>query len=166
VRKYVVLCAAVALALPAWAASADQGHPAGGTGGPVDCGSGTVTWTPTTLWPPNHKLTTVTITYNGDNDGDKATVAVTGWSDDETVDGIELNGSGAPDSVQGPDVVPGAPGTGPDNAPVTTTAQVRSERSGRGDGRVYTLTVRCTESDMDSGTADITVSVPHDQGHR
>ena len=96
---------------------------------------------------------------------DTATVAVTGWSDNETVDGVEMNGSGQPDPQQGPDVVPGSPGMGPDSAPVQTTAQVRAERSGRGSGRVYTLTVRCSETDGDSGTADITVSVPHDQGN-
>ena len=164
-RKYVFVCAAALLALQAVPAHAAQHSPAGGTGGPVTCGSGSVTWSPTTLWPPNHKLKTVTITYKGDNDGDTATVAVTGWSDNETVDGVEMNGSGQPDPQQGPDVVPGSPGMGPDSAPVQTTAQVRAERSGRGSGRVYTLTVRCSETDGDSGAADITVSVPHDQGN-
>ncbi len=137
VRKYVFVCAAALLALQAVPAHAAQHSPAGGTGGPVTCGSGSVTWSPTTLWPPNHKLKTVTITYNGDNEGDTATVAVTGWSDNETLDGVEMNGSGQPDPQQGPDVVPGPPGMGPDSAPVQTTAQVRAERSGRGSGRVY-----------------------------
>jgi len=151
-----------AVAVPAL--SAAPGSPQGGTGGPVACGSGTITWSPSNLWPPNHKLQLVTITYTGDNDGDMATVAVTGGTDNDTVGGVEMNGSGQPDAAgQGPDVVPGPPGTGPDNKPVTTTAQVRSERSGRGTGRVYSLTVTCTESDGDMGTATATVAVPHDQ---
>jgi hypothetical protein len=167
VRKllFVPLVAALAaLALPA-----NAGSRTGGSGGPVNCNDsqghtvGTVTWSPTTLWPPNHKDQTITINFTGDNDKDTAMVSVTGWSDNETVGGVEMNGSGQPDQAT-PDVVPGAPGSGPDTAPVQTTAAVRAERSGQGSGRIYTLTVTCSESDGTMGTVPITVSVPHDQG--
>jgi len=168
VRKSLIGAAVAALGLGTFAipalSGAAPGAPQGGTGGPVTCGKGTITWTPNNLWPPNHKLQTVTVTYVGDNDGDMATATITGWSDNETTGGVELNGSGQPDAAgQGPDVVPGAPGMGSDSGPVKTTAQVRAERSGRGTGRVYSLTVSCTETDGDSGTATATVTVPHDQ---
>jgi hypothetical protein len=140
----------------------------GGAGGPVACDDGQVTWSPTTLWPPNHKLQPVTIVYaDTDGDGDSTMVAVTNWSDNETFNGVEINGSGQPNPQQAPDVVPGMAGSGKDGGQnATTTAQVRAERSGRGTGRVYTLQVTC----MDMGempsmqTVPIMVTVPHDQG--
>ena len=164
-RKHLVAAGAIALFCVAVPAQAAPHARAGGSGGPLACGTGHITWSPTTLWPPNHKLQTVTITYTGDNDGDTAMVGVTNFSDSDAPGGIEVHGSGQPDPQQGPDVVPGAPGSGPDSGPVTTTAQVRAERSGTGGGRVYTLTVSCTETDGDTGTAAATVTVPHDQGN-
>src|SRR4051794_17187154 len=167
VRKSLIGAAIAALGLGTFAipalSGAAPGAPQGGTGGPVKCGSGSITWSPNNLWPPNHKMQTVTITYTGDKDDDDAMVAVTGWSDNETVDDVEMNGSGQPDAAgQTADVVPGAPGMGHDNEPVTTTAQVRAERSGRGTGRVYSLTVSCKETGPDEmgGTATATVAVP------
>jgi hypothetical protein len=140
----------------------------GGSGGPVACDDGQVTWSPTTLWPPNHKMQTITIVYSDtDGDGDSTMVGVTGWSDNETINGVEMNGSGQPDPKQAPDVMPGMPGSGKDGGNnATTTAQVRAERSGRGTGRVYTLQVTCMDSmEMPSmQTVNITVTVPHDQG--
>ena len=43
------------------------------------------------------------------------------------------------------------------------TANLRAERAGPGDGRVYTLTVQCTDQSHNSATATTTVQVPHDQ---
>jgi len=88
VRKRLIGAAVAALGLGTFAipalSGAAPGSPQGGTGGPVACGSGSITWSPDNLWPPNHKLQTVTITYTGDNDGDTAMVAVTGWSDKDS----------------------------------------------------------------------------------
>lgn len=44
------------------------------------------------------------------------------------------------------------------------TVNLRAERSGTGDGRVYTLTVVCTDTAENSSTAPVTVTVPHNQG--
>jgi hypothetical protein len=52
----------------------------------------------------------------------------------------------------------------PDGAINGSTAQVRAERSGNGNGRVYRISF--TASDGKGGTCDgsVKVSVPHDQG--
>src|SRR5439155_11118709 len=67
--------AAIAFAVPSFA---DPHSPQGGSSS-VGCNDGTITWTPTNLWPPNHKLVPISISYvDNDNDGDSTMVAVTG----------------------------------------------------------------------------------------
>lgn len=178
--------AAIAFAVPALA---DQHSPAGGTGGTdqsVTCNDGYITWTPTNIWPPNHKFVPVTISYyDTDGDGDSTAVAVTavtetdnGQTYDATV-GQTIRGAGQPGAQQGPDAQPDTAGATPGSDPNTAATfveDVRAERSGldgHGSGRTYTLTVQCTDSGSTSdpsemspetGTANITVTVPHDQG--
>jgi hypothetical protein len=43
------------------------------------------------------------------------------------------------------------------------TVDLRAERFGWGRGRIYTLTVTCTNSSELSSTATVRVTVPHDQ---
>ena len=43
------------------------------------------------------------------------------------------------------------------------TVDLRAERSGTGSGRVYTITVRCTDASGNSSTKTVTVTVPHDR---
>ena len=173
---------AAALAVPAFA---DQHSPAGGTGGPVACNDGQINWTPDNLWPPNHKMVPISISYSDtDGDGDSTMVAVTGVTEtdgsgpalDATV-AETVNGSGKPGQIDAqPDTnSPATSGSDP-GTPATYTEDVRAERSGtdgHGSGRTYTLTVQCTDSGSTSdpsemspemGTATITVTVPHDQG--
>ena len=80
VRLFVALLAVAALAVGS--ASATPGQRTGGTG-TASCNDdgngqhGTVTWTPTTVWPPNHKMQTVVINYTEpDNDGDRISITV------------------------------------------------------------------------------------------
>jgi hypothetical protein len=156
-------------------ATATPGHPAGGTGS-VACNDGNVTWSPTNLWPPNHKMQTITINYtDNDNDGDMIGITVGMITDDQSAsDGSnELKGSGQPTDKQGLDWSgTGNTGMASDPGTATTTAQVRAERSGTDmTGRTYTIQVTCSDmggSDMenDMQTVDLTVTVPHDQGHR
>ena len=40
------------------------------------------------------------------------------------------------------------------------TLDLRAERSGQGDGRVYTLSIECTDSSDNSSTTEVTVTVP------
>jgi hypothetical protein len=43
------------------------------------------------------------------------------------------------------------------------TVDIRAERAGPGDGRVYTITVECTDESGNSSTATVDVTVPHSQ---
>ncbi|HET6816445.1 MAG TPA: hypothetical protein VFH66_04380 [Mycobacteriales bacterium] len=165
----------IALAIPA---SASQ-HLASGGNGSTGCADGTVTWSPTSIWPPNHKMQTVTINYtapaDNPNTSDTTTITVDSVVDDQAgADGSgELQGSGQPTAQQGLDWGGvGNSATSAEGQTATTTASVRAERSGlMQSGRTYTITVSCTEqtggsvpNPGDSGMATLTVTVPHDQG--
>lgn len=134
---------------------------------------GWVTYSPTSLWPPNHKLVTINISYNdgvtssnsvpnssSDGDGSMKTVAVSNVMISPP-DGV---GAGNPNGV---DVgAPGSMGMATDPSPANTSEQVASERQGPSKaGRTYTINVTCTDSDNNfMGTASLRVTVPHDQG--
>lgn len=144
---------------------------AGARGGGVgvnECGDGegghTVTWTPTTVWPPNHKYQDVTITYTDSSDDHQLTLAATSATHDQyDGNGDELNGAGNTDEDV---VLPADAATG--QGSVSVVVRARGERSGRDKtGRVYTVDYTATSTDGDdeadndcSGT--ITVTVPHD----
>lgn len=111
---------------------------------PPDCAKATTT---NVLWPPNHKLTSVTVTVP---DPDSSTVAttITGVTQDE-----ELNANG--DGTTTPDAV--LPLGHPDQV------QLRAERSGTGDGRVYRIGFKADDGAGGACTGTIFVGVPHDQ---
>jgi len=44
------------------------------------------------------------------------------------------------------------------------TVSLRAERDGAGSGRIYTITVQCTDKSGNVATKAVTVKVPHDQG--
>jgi hypothetical protein len=46
------------------------------------------------------------------------------------------------------------------------TVKLRAERDGKGDGRVYTIHVSCTDSAGNVSTGTVDVTVPHDQGEK
>jgi len=104
---------------------------------------------PGTLWPPNHKFVDVKIQNVDDPDGDPMTIKITGIMQDE------------------PTLQPGSGNTAIDGKGVgTSTAQVRAERAGTGDGRLYEITFQASDSQGASCTGSIFVGVPHDQGQR
>ena len=43
------------------------------------------------------------------------------------------------------------------------TLQLRSERSGSGDGRIYTITITATDQADNSSQAEVEIIVPHDK---
>ena len=45
------------------------------------------------------------------------------------------------------------------------TVDLRAERDGNGDGRVYTITVTCTDGSDNSSDGTVAVTVAHDQGN-
>lgn len=162
--------AAFAFAAPTLAT---PGSPAGGENS-VTCGDGNVSWDPTNLWPPNHKFQTINISYLSEDDEQYDTSKITVGlitHNQMLEDGTELNGSGhtAVDSAGTGNSDTATEGDAED--PAATTAQVRGERSGREQaGRTYTIQVTCTDynsaapgATTESDTADLTVTVPHDQ---
>lgn len=163
--------AALALAITGvGVGSADPGSPEGGSDS-IACGDGTVTWDPTTIWPPNHKMQTVNISYIGDDDEqyDTSSILVDAVTHDQFLpNGSEMNGSGNTDvDVDGV----GNNNSGEEGTAILTTAGVRQERSGRNQtGRTYSITVTCSDySSLAPGvtnqtdTVTFTVDVPHDQ---
>jgi len=104
---------------------------------PPDCSA--VAASPTMLWPPNNQLRTITLSGATDPDG-PVTLSVTGVTQDEPV-------GGAPDAAAGGS---------------TDQVQVRAERDGGGDGRVYRISYTATDADGATCSGTVTVSVAHD----
>ena len=131
-------------------ANAFQPQPAGGGDAfvvklrlnhPPDCSAAFAS--PATLWPPNGRLVPVSIRGVTDPNGDPVTLRVTGVHQDEP-----LSRQGTPDAL----------GIG------TSTAQLRADRAGGGDGRVYRVTFEASDGNGGLCTGTVTVCVPHDQG--
>ncbi|HVL68357.1 MAG TPA: choice-of-anchor Q domain-containing protein [Vicinamibacterales bacterium] len=101
------------------------------------------------IWPPNHQMVPITIDV-ADPDRDAVQVVVTAILQDEPVD---TAGDGRT-AVDGD-------GVG------TAVAQVRAERSGSpkvpGNGRIYEIHFRASDTAGASCTGSVTVGVPHDR---
>lgn len=102
------------------------------------------------LWPPNHKMVditaAVTVTDNCCATPTFKLVSITSNEPD--------NGKGDGDTI---DDIQGADYGTPD-----VTFQLRSERSGKGDGRVYTIVYEAEDCFGNKTTATAEVRVPHD----
>jgi len=106
------------------------------------------------MWPPNHKYQTFTVgnfvSSVFDNCGGVSVsdVVITNVTSDETE-----NGNGDGNTLN--DIVIGGD---------CKSVQLRSEREGGGNGRVYTITFRLTDTHGNSTTATASVVVPHNPG--
>jgi hypothetical protein len=100
---------------------------------------------PPSLWPPNHKMTTVMVGYSStDNCPGPITCNLTVSSNEP----VNSTGDG---------------NTEPDWIVVNnTTVQLRAERKGNGNGRIYTITVTCTDQYGNASSRSTNVVVPHD----
>lgn len=130
-----------------------------------DCGDGdTVALNgPLKLWPPNHKMVDEPVTATDADGSGPVTITVTPTVTDAT------GGDGGPNhdpdfnpSTQGGDSVVG---TGDGSA--TAGLQLRAERSGKGEGRTYTVNWVAefddkTCSSSDAGQSPFVITVPHD----
>jgi hypothetical protein len=113
---------------------------------PPDCESAVAD--PDQLWPPNHEFTEVGIVGVTDPDGDPITITINTIFQDEPTVGI------------------GEGNTCPDGGGIgTDVAEIRSERSGLGNGRVYRIYFTATDDKGGSCTFPVFVCVPHDQAH-
>src|SRR5262249_30461849 len=97
---------------------------------------------PNVLWPPNDRMVPVTVTASASGCG--ATAATC------KIVSVTSNEPAAGDSTITGDL----------------TVNLRARRSGDGKGRVYTITVRCTDAAGNSTTKTVNVTVPHDQGDK
>jgi hypothetical protein len=104
---------------------------------------------PGCLWPPDHKFVTGEILGVIDPDGDPITITIMAITSDEPTSTDK--GSG------GAKHAPDASGVG------TAAFSVRSECSGTGDGRVYTILFIATDDKGAESPGSVTVGVPHDQ---
>jgi hypothetical protein len=103
----------------------------------------------TTLWPPNHKLHTVTASGAVDPDiGGSVTLVIDAITQDEPVNG-RGDGNTAPDAFL--------------TSPVSDEAAVRAERAGPRDGRVYHVHFTATDQFGATCEGTATVGVPHDR---
>ena len=105
---------------------------------------------PSTLWPPNHRMVNVTVSY-------------------DTTDNCPLPPGSCTLSVTSNEPVlgRGSGHTSPDWIVVDEHhVLLRAEREGGGSGRIYTTTITCTDSGGNSSEEQVEVTVAHDQGRR
>lgn len=109
-----------------------------------------VSASPDELWPPNHKMRPVEVSVDVQDACDQApSCRITSVSSNEPDNG-EGDGNTASDwEVTG-----------------ELSLELRAERSGGGNGRIYTIEVTCTDACDNSSEETVTVSVPHDNGKK
>lgn len=101
-----------------------------------------------TLWPPNKSFVPVSVLGVTDPQGENITINIDRVLQDEPPNGV---GQG--------NACPAASGIN------TATAQLLSDRSGNGDGRVYHVQFTATNDSGLSCQSEVKVTVPHDQGN-
>jgi hypothetical protein len=102
------------------------------------------------LWPPNHKVVTVHAKLDVYDDADpNPTATLVSVTSNEPDDG--LGDGDEPNDIE---------------IKNDTTFRLRAERSGTGDGRIYTITYEVTDACGNSALTTATVTVPHSQGEK
>ncbi|MDA0744994.1 MAG: right-handed parallel beta-helix repeat-containing protein [bacterium] len=101
------------------------------------------------IWPPNHKMTDIEIVGVTDPDGDPVTITIQKITQDEPVNS-QGDGNSEADGA----------GLG------ASTAQVRAERAGGGNGRVYEIFFLADDGKGGECPGSVTVCVPHDRGKK
>src|SRR5947209_3378977 len=101
---------------------------------------------PNSLWPPNHKMVPVTVSYGITGGCGTGNCAITSVTSNEPIDGL------------------GDGDTSPDWQIVDAHhVTLRAERSGTGTGRIYTITITCTDGGGHTTTKTVQVTVPMSQ---
>src|SRR5215510_9623087 len=104
-----------------------------------------VSATPNVLWPPNHKMVEVTVDYTVTDPCPNTCVLTVSSSE-------PINGTGDGNTAPDWEVID------------AHHVNLRAERSGNNAGRIYTITITCTNNlNKLSSTKTVTVIVPHDQ---
>lgn len=110
-----------------------------------------VSVTPSTgsLWPPNHQMVPVSIAVAATDAGAPApSCSIASVTSNEPVNGLG-DGDTAPDWQFNPN---------------SLVVNLRAERAGRGNGRIYTIAITCADKSGNVSSKTTTVRVPHDQG--
>lgn len=106
-----------------------------------------LTASPDSLWPPNHKMIALTLTGQATDACDSAPVfQILAVSSNEPTEGLGDGDTPVDWEVTG-----------------AMTLNVRAERSGSGSGRVYTITVRCVDASGNESLKSVSVTVPKSQ---
>lgn len=107
------------------------------------------------LWPPDHRLVDIVIrVYTSDNSGLPVTLSAV-VSSNEPVDG-RCDGDTSPDWTE--PVI--------DQDAGIITLQLRAERSGCGDGRVYTITITAADVSGNASSTNVEITVPRSRANR
>jgi hypothetical protein len=113
----------------------------------------TLALSPAVLWPPNHRLVTVRATVTAEDACDAAPgIRLVSITSDEP-------DNGAGDGNTAGDIDGAAFGAD------DREFRLRAERSGGGDGRVYTVTYEVRDASGNATLKTATVTVPHDRGN-
>lgn len=101
---------------------------------------------PSSLWPPDHTMQDVFVNYSATDNCGGVNCVIGSVTSNEPINGTG-DGDTAPDWV----IVD------------SHHVQLRAERAGTGTGRIYTITVVCTDSSNNATTKTVTVFVPKSQ---
>jgi hypothetical protein len=166
VTKPLVGVAALALAsgvaLPTMAGSGNKYAP---TEVSRDCGDGdtVVLDGPAKLWPPNHKFVDEPVTATDSDSSSQVSISVYPTVTDA------VGGDGGPQHDPDANASQEEPLTASGTGSATAGLQLRAERSGKGEGRTYTINWMATFDNgskhcnsTDEGQTPFTVTTPHD----
>ncbi len=95
---------------------------------------------PAVLWPPNHKMVDVTINYNATDNCGQPACQISSVTSNEPISSSDY-------------IIVDA-----------HHVNLSAERLWNGNGRIYTITITCTDTSGNPSRQAVTVSVPHDQG--
>ena len=107
---------------------------------------GSVTPSQSVLWPPDHRMVALTVAVAATDRVNVPVCSISGITSSEVINGLG-DGDMAPDWSIGSGL----------------TFQLRAERSGKGPGRTYTVTVSCRDSAGNQSSSSTTVKVPKNQ---
>jgi hypothetical protein len=106
-----------------------------------------------TLWPPNHKMTDISVTVTTSDVAGPVSVVLTSITSSELDDAKGGGDGNTTEDVQGADT-----------ETLDTEFQVRAERSGKGSGRTYTVVYTATDGVGNTAEAEVEISVAKSKG--